>query len=270
MSLCDQASILFCAVSGCSQTATHRLLNTGKTCISDLHDRLYQARTKYVVWKERTIKFGQGQEWKDVEADEVDLGKGDDPTAKPSSKKPIVWEQWGGIVERGNPETLVLCKLKPAKTKRRAPGPGPIRKRDWRPLARRWLHGRRVILHTDGAKTYLMKIDGVKHDWVVHSRKRMVINGRSIWVKPKFSKVRWHNIAPYGAPKKKLWVKCGTQIIDRAWGMLRKHKGSLGTGPNSLALKRRIRSFQWEYWQRGKDLWAATGDMLQSLHERRI
>ena len=45
----------------------------------------------------------------DVEADEVDIGKGaasarDDV----NEEKPIVWEQWGGVVERGAPHTLVL------------------------------------------------------------------------------------------------------------------------------------------------------------------
>lgn len=112
-----------------------------------------------------------------------------------------------------------------------------------------------------------MKMEGVKHDFVVHKKKRVVVNGVATWMNPKFAKVRWHNIADEGKPKKKLWVKAGTQIIDRAWGLLRKHKGSLATGPGSPALTSRIRSFQWEYWNRGNDLWAKTGEMLNSLFQ---
>ena len=51
-------------------------------------------------------------------------------------------------MERGAPETLVLFRLKPKKTQRRARGPGPIRKRDWAPIANKLLKGRNVILHT--------------------------------------------------------------------------------------------------------------------------
>ncbi len=54
----------------------------------------------------------------------------------------------------------------------RAPGPGPIRKRDWAPLARRHLEGKKVILHTDGARAYTLKVPGVLHDNVVHMKKK--------------------------------------------------------------------------------------------------
>ena len=270
--LADQATMLFCGVAGCSQTSTHRILPKNHKVVSGVYSRMYAARAKYVGLKQKRIKFGKYESWKDVEADEVDVAKGEEAEGTSRSRTPIVWEQWGGIVERGAPETLVLIRLKPAKTKRRAPGPGAIRKRDWTPIARRWLARRKVILHTDGARTYRMKIPGVKHDYAVHKRKRAVINGRVVWIKPKFSRVRWHNIAAEGEPKKKLWVKTGTQIIDRAWQQLRKHKGNLCAGPHSIALTHRVRSFQWEYWNTGKDLWQQTGELLQFLfkHEHAL
>ena len=124
-----------------------------------------------------------------------------------------------------------------------------------------------VILHTDGARSYLLKVKGMKHDWVAHKKKRVMIKGRAFWLKPKFSKVWWHNVAEEGAPKKKLWVKTGTQIIDRAWGMMRKHIGTLSTGPASAMLRDKVRSFQWGYWNRGNDLWAETGAILRSEFE---
>jgi hypothetical protein len=234
--------------------------------VSDIYSRLFATRAKFVALKEKKIKFGLGEKWKDVEADEVDVSKGETKGATPSST-PVTWEQWGGIVERGAPESLVLFRLNPAKTKRRAPGPGPIRKRDWAPLARKWLKGRSVILHTDGARSYKLKVDGVKHDWVVHSRKSVTINGVQRWVKPHYSKLRWHMVED-GAQKKKLWVKSGTQIIDRCWQGLRKHLGTLSTGPKSKALTHKVRSFQWEYWNRGEDLWLQTGVMVKYLFDR--
>jgi hypothetical protein len=38
-------------------------------------------------------------------------------------------------------------------SKPRAPGPGAIRKVEWKPLAVKWLQNREVILHTDSAKS---------------------------------------------------------------------------------------------------------------------
>ena len=264
----EQATMLFCALAGCSQAAALRILPKNHKAAEGIYARLHQTQARFVRYEEKKIKFGFGQGWEDVEADEVDLGKGEDPDAKPNSPTPIAWEQWGGIVQRGAPETLVLFRLDPAKAKRRAPGPGPIRKRDWLPKARKWLADRRVILHTDGAKTYKLKLHGVKHDFVVHKSKRIVVRGRPVWLKPKFAKVCWHNIAEEGRPKKQLWVQAGTQIIDRIWGLLRKDLGQTSRGPNSRTLETRIRAFQWAYWNRDNDLWQETGRMLQSLFVR--
>ena len=213
----EQATALFCAVSGVSQVSAQRICGRNHKMVEGVFGRLRDARRKYVLAKEKTIKFGKGENWKDVEADELDLGKGEDPDASPSYRKPTVWEQWGGIVERGAPETLVLFRLNPRPTKRRSPGPGPISKRDWTPVGEKWLAGRRVILHTDGARTYKMKLKDVIHDWVVHKKKRVVVGGKQKWVKPHYTKVRYHNIKEEGSRPRKLWVKCGTQIIDRAW-----------------------------------------------------
>ena len=98
------------------------------------------------------------------------------------------WSQWAGIVQRESPETLVLFKTTCRSTKRNAPGPGAITKRDWIPAAEKWLLGKHVILHTDGARLYKVGIsrktfvDGVIHDFVVHRNKK--INGK--WRKGKF------------------------------------------------------------------------------------
>ncbi|CAL1165445.1 unnamed protein product, partial [Cladocopium goreaui] len=77
----------------------------------------------------------------------------------------------------GQPHTLFLFRLKPKATTARAPGPGPIRKRDWKPLAWKLLKDRSIILHTDGAKAYELAVPGVLHDNIVHKKKRIMVAG---------------------------------------------------------------------------------------------
>jgi len=96
--------------------------------VGDIHSRLYAGRSKLVNITERKINFGIWRELKGFVGDEVDLGKNEDVETPATSKTPIVWEIWGGIVEPGAPETLVLFRLEPKNTRRRVPWPGPIRK----------------------------------------------------------------------------------------------------------------------------------------------
>lgn len=142
----------------------------------------------------------------------MDLGK--DLCEDGSSLK---WERWGGLVERGRANTLVLFCLQPSDTKPRSPGPGPIRRREWRPIAMKHLKVRQVILHTDGAKAYKLGMSGVIHDNVVHKKKKILVNGKQTWVRPHYTKLCTHTL-PNG---KKTRVKAGTQVIDRFWGHVR-------------------------------------------------
>lgn len=73
-----------------------------------------------------------------MEADEVDLGK-EEVAKSVKSRGKVQWEQWGGLVERGCPSTLVLYRLRPKLTAKRAPGPGPISRRDWARIATKHL-----------------------------------------------------------------------------------------------------------------------------------
>ncbi|CAK0803289.1 unnamed protein product [Prorocentrum cordatum] len=238
-SLAGQSAILFCAVAGCPQTTTRLLAR-------------------------------RNHKWPDVEADEVDLGKMEDPDAGPRTATPIIWEQWGGIVQRGAPESLVLFRLQPKKTKRRAPGPGPIRKADWAPLSKKWLKNRNVIFHTDGARSYKLKEQGVVHNWVVHKKKKAKVKGKWVWLKPSYSKKRYHDVPdPLKAgAKKRIWVKTGTQIIDGVWRELRRFVGK-NKAVGSAHLMQKVRSFQWAHWNRGKDLWHETGAMLQEAWSKK-
>ena len=65
----------------------------------------------------------------------------------------------------------------------------------------------------------------------------------------------------------KLYVKTGTQVMDRFWRHLREHLGSMKKKPGSARLRRRIRSAQFTYWYKGQDLWLKTGDMLEEMRQ---
>ena len=136
-----------------------------------------------------------------------------------------------------------------------------MRKRDWAPTALKYLKGRKVILHTDGARAYKLKVDGVIHDNVCHSKKRVVRSGRIVWANPAFVKTVTHTL-PDG---EKLRVKAGTQIIDRFWRHLRSHLEGHTAGVGSATLRHRVRSAQWTYWHKGADFWKKTGELFQSL-----
>ena len=201
-----------------------------------------------------------------MEADECAFDKADmtkDVAYKEAVKagKPILWEQWSGMMARGKPSTLIMSRLSPALTVRRAPGPGAIRKIDWAPLAKKHLQGRHVILHTDSAKSYKAKVDGVHHDSVVHCKKLITLkNGKKKWSSLQYVRVVTHRLRD----GTQLKVKAGTQHVDRAWRFIKDRlKLNQRVRAGSKAIRSPIRSAQYEYWMRGQDLWIKTGDLVK-------
>jgi hypothetical protein len=184
-------------------------------------------------------------------------------TESGTGSQKVRWEQWGGIVERGRPSSLVLFKTNPKLTKQRAPGPGPISKKDWTPLANKWLKSRCVFLHTDGARSYKLgenrdrQLTGVVHDFVVHKKKK--IGGK--WVKPKYVQLFRHRMHDGSV----VCTKGGTQIIDRFWRSLREHMGTRSIKVSRNLWTNRVRAAQWAFWHQGEDLWQKTGEMLKDL-----
>ena len=179
--------------------------------------------------------------------------------------KTVVWEQWGAIVQRGAPKTLVLCKLNPARTVPRAPGLGAIRKTDWSPLANKFLTKRNVILHTDSARSYRMKLPGVLHDAVVHKKRRVKVNGKWVEKNPTFVRISKHKLRD----GRKVTCKAGTQIVDRARRLIKERLSkNQNIKSSSLSLTAQIRSAQYEYWYRQDDLWLRTGEFVsQYMHD---
>ena len=221
-----------------SHPAIHRILAVNHKAIEDVEK------------KEQSIIFGNCKGWTDVEADEATFQSTDLKHLADNPKLPIIWEQWCGIVQRGSPRTLLLKRLTPQTPARRAPGPGAIRKVEWRPLAIKHLH-------TDAAKSYKLKVSGVVHDQVRHCKKRVKVKGKWVWKMPTYVKISTHKDPKTGHQFK---TKGGTQIIDRAWRFL---KDRIQVNQNcqvgSLLLRLKIRSAQYAYWHRNCDLWTASG-----------
>ena len=139
-----------------------------------------------------------------------------------------------------------------------------MKKMDWTPTSKKYLENRKIVLHTDRAKSYQARVKGMVHDSARHCKKRVKINGKWIWRNPVYSKVVTHKL-PDGT---KLKVKTGTQVIDRAWRFFRRHLEGLALQPGSNRLAAAVRPGQWLYWNRDKDLWSETGTMLKALNYR--
>ena len=138
-------------------------------------------------------------------------------------------------------------------------GPGPIRSVEWMDFAERTLKYQRIIIHTDGARSYRFALPGLIHDHVVHMKKPITVKGKRFWVQPFFTKNYTHTM-PDGTLKEVL----GAQIIDRFWRTLRRSLVGRAFPVGSHSFHRRICSTQWEYWHRGEDQWTATGDLLRA------
>ena len=52
----------------------------------------------------------------------------------------------------------------------------------------------KVVLHTDSAKSYKLKLSGVIHDAVVHYKKRVKVKGKMQWLKPRYTRVVKHKL----------------------------------------------------------------------------
>eukprot|EP00435_Cladocopium_sp_Y103_P058360 s234_g20.t1 len=161
----------------CPRCGTGKLsaLQPGKTLSKNLRD----VKKQWVEEKEKKIIFGTAHAWKDVEADETTSDKKDWGNEAVNRAEPVEWEQWCGIVERGRPESLLLRRLRPEPSEKRAPGPGAIRKVEWESLASKRLKDRQVILHTDAAKSYKAQVRGMLHGKVIHGKKRVKVRANS-------------------------------------------------------------------------------------------
>ena len=93
-SLQTQASILLC---------WSKIMDVDDKIVSRIYNSLDIARARFVLAHEKHIQNGGSARWVDVEADEVNLGKGLVENYD-KSKLDTKWEQWLGVV---HPEVFV-------------------------------------------------------------------------------------------------------------------------------------------------------------------
>ena len=106
-----------------------------------------------------------------------------------------------------------------------------------------------------------MSVPGILHDNVIHKKKKVVIGGKTTWIKPRYTKM-WAHTLPDG---KKLKVKAGTQIIDLFFGNLRAYLKHVPRKVGSTILTRKIRAAQWAYQYGKQNAWFATASMPRDL-----
>ena len=181
----DQSAVLFTLLVGATSASTCKLLGENRKTVDRIKSNLALQRKVYVQKAKKSMVFGTGRAWKEVEADETVFRKHTDMLKKSGCE--VAWDQWAGIVERGCPQSLVLIRLETGRTDKRSPGPGAIKKVDWAAAAETHIAGRHVVLHTDGAKSYKVKVDGVLHDSVRHCKKRVKVRGQWVWVQPEYA-----------------------------------------------------------------------------------
>ena len=187
-----------------------------------------------------------------VEVDEVTLGK---RAAAADSGDRVVWDNFLGMMERGNSKSLVVIRLPTRSTTKRSPGPGPITRKMWKPIAQRWVKDRRILLHSDSAKAYNLKVPGMVHTKVIHQKKKV----GDKWVKPRYVEIE--NVTTDDGDT--IVLKKGTQYIDGWWRLLRKEVRRTMPPSGSAHMNAVVKFAQWKTWHQSEDLWVALGRVLR-------
>eukprot|EP00971_Amphidinium_carterae_P268509 5326884-Amphidinium_carterae.2 len=159
------------------------------------------------------------------------------------------------MVKRGCPSTLVLIELEHRVTKKRAPGPGPLRNSEWSKIGERYVADKYLILHTDSAKAYNEVFKSLLHTRVVHMKKK--VNGQ--WLQPRYTETVDMKLPDGGT----LTVKSGTQFVDGLWRLVKESIRPMGCD-YSGKLDDLVRICQWRYWSQGKCPWQATSDLMNT------
>ena len=186
------------------------------------------------------VDYFAGDEVPEIEVDECTFSKMDSGDVN----KPVAWSGYIGIIRRGFPQTLKLIALPIRNTSERAPGPGPITKAMWTPIAHSIFKGKTAILHTDSARAYGMPLPGVTRTSVIHQLKK--IDG--VWKSPVFAETMYVTLVD----GRRVKVQSGTQTIDGAWSHIRKalqHRHS--SDPKTVDELLRVAQFR--YWSSGHE-----------------
>ena len=156
LSWSDQSALLTMVLQDVPNHLMHSLGGWSHFIIEQWKSKFRSHICSYVEKEQDNIQMGIPGQWADIEADEVTLGK----RASSPGGKVVRWIQYLGLMRRGSPETLVLIQLPARSTTSKAPGPGPLVKKVWAPIAAKYLQGQQVVLHTDSAKSL-----SIAHRW---------------------------------------------------------------------------------------------------------
>ena len=253
--LSRQAACLFNAVLTVQQNHSMVQLSLNHKTVESIYRKWRKTCAKDTAQQQENIELGNGITWTQVEADEVTLAKR--LAGNPDEFKPLEWDSYLGLMVRGRPETLVLIYLGARRTRIRSPGPGPLTRELWIPIAAKWLQGKKVILLTDSARAYTAEIPGVRNAPVVHKLKK--VGGR--WIKPQYV-VQEEVKLDDGSS---MLIKKGTQYIDGFWKHLKKQLKN-STKHDNKTVDEHLRCAQWRMWHQGQDMWLEAGKLIQRQH----
>eukprot|EP00971_Amphidinium_carterae_P117871 2335026-Amphidinium_carterae.1 len=181
----QQSIALHLLLARCSTGSAVQLTGVNHKMVSHIRQRLDAHLCKYLVEAQKEVSFNDDTvDFVDVEVDEVTYSR------IPMGDGTVRWKQLIALMRRGHPSTLVLCQLPDRCTPKRAPGPGPLTLVMWRKVAVDYLVGTNAILHTDSAKAYGLKVEGLPDEVmprtsVVHQVKKVAGH----WVQPVYSGV---------------------------------------------------------------------------------
>ncbi|CAE7296684.1 unnamed protein product [Symbiodinium sp. CCMP2456] len=76
-----------------------------------------------------------------------------------------------------------------------------------------------VVLHSDGARAYKLKLPGMVHCNVVHKKKKVKVNGKVQWVKPHYTKIYTLKLPTGGTMqvKRNMWEVTGNMLDTLFW-----------------------------------------------------
>ncbi|CAE7654134.1 unnamed protein product, partial [Symbiodinium sp. KB8] len=204
----------------CGRYSVHLLLDVNHKVIEDMEKKTCELRQEYVELKEEEIEFG------DVEFEHLI-----------QSKDCVMMWEWAGIIQRGRPETVKI---------------------EWKALGCEPLRDGKMILHTESAKSYKLKLPEALHDNVVHCKKREKVNGIWQWQRTHYVRIVTHRLP--GTKGKTL------KVIDRCWRFLEEPVlVNQHTKAGCSLLRAELSSAQYEYCNRYADIWVRCGDLCDLL-----
>eukprot|EP00971_Amphidinium_carterae_P054787 1079083-Amphidinium_carterae.1 len=133
-----------------------------------------------------------------------------------------MWVSYLGLVRRRS-QSLIMLRLEDRITKKRSPGPGPLRSTEWIKVAKHLVDNKRIILRTDGAKAYMADFEQFRHTKVTassmfptHWLTSMIVSGLSNGASGREASVLGRHWEPFWRPM----LESGFGFVGRCVGTL--------------------------------------------------